>query len=109
VGMGVYWIVAGGPRGELIEIDRARPLTARFRVDVNEAQWPELAEVPGVGETLARRIVDSRHAAGRYADLEDLMRVQGIGPRTLERMRPFLLPMPDRDEVAGDAEHDPGS
>jgi competence protein ComEA len=109
VGMGVYWVVAGGPRGELIEINRARPLMARFRVDVNEAPWPELAEVPGIGETLARRIVDSRLHAGRYADLEDLMRVQGIGPRTLERMRPFLLPMPDRDEVAGGGEHDPGS
>src|SRR5262245_15014827 len=59
-GMGVYWVVQGGPRGELIEIDRADPLTARFLVDINKADWPELAELPEVGETLARRIVDSR-------------------------------------------------
>ena len=32
VGMGVYWIVQGGPRGELIEIDRAEPLSARYLV-----------------------------------------------------------------------------
>jgi hypothetical protein len=31
-----------------------------------------------------------------------LLRVNGIGPRTLDRMKPFLLPMPDQDEVAGD-------
>ena len=29
IGMGVYWFVQGGHRGELIEIDRAEPLTAR--------------------------------------------------------------------------------
>ena len=64
VGMGVYWIVQGGLRGELIEIDRAAPLVARFQVDVNAAGWPELSQLPDVGETLARRIVESR-AGGR--------------------------------------------
>ncbi len=102
-GMAVYWIVQGGLRGELIEIDRAAPLVARFQVDINSAAWPELSQVPEIGETLARRIVESRGSAGRFVDHEDLLRVNGIGPRTLERMKPFLLPMPDQDEVAGDA------
>src|SRR5687768_11660631 len=53
VGMGVYWFVQGGHRGELIEIDRAEPLTARFLVNINSAEWPELAELPDIGETLA--------------------------------------------------------
>lgn len=100
VGMGVYWFVAGGSRGELIEIDRAEPLVARFQVDINTAEWPELAQVPGLGETLARRIVDSRQADGAYADHDDLLRVPGIGPRTLERMKPFLRPMPSQRNVA---------
>ncbi len=101
VGMGVYWVVQGGLRGELIEIDRAEPLVARFQVDVNAATWPELSQVPTIGETLARRIVASRDAAGRFVDHEDLLRVNGIGPRTLERMKPYLLPMPGQTEVAG--------
>ncbi len=65
VGMGVYWVVQGGPRGELIEIDRATPLPARYLVDINKADWPELAEIPNIGETLARRIVESRRE-GRF-------------------------------------------
>ncbi|MGE3242817.1 MAG: ComEA family DNA-binding protein [Pirellulales bacterium] len=101
VGMGVYWLAAGGPRGGLIEIDRAEPLVARFQVDINAATWPELAQVPEIGETLARRIVDAREKGGRFVDLADLLRVNGIGPRTLERMTPFLLPMPGQEEVAG--------
>lgn len=109
VGMGVYWVMQGGLRGELIEIDRATPLVARFQVDVNAATWPELSQVPEIGETLARRIVESRGAAGRFLDHEDLLRVNGIGPRTLERMKPFLLPMPDQDEVAGTKEQEPGT
>jgi competence protein ComEA len=107
--MGLYWFVKGGHRGELIEIDRAEPLTARYLVDINKADWPELAELPELGETLARRIVDSRADAGPFADHEDLLRVRGIGPRTLEIMKPYLLPMPDQDDVAGRIERQPGT
>jgi competence protein ComEA len=100
VAMGVYWFAQGGHRGELIEIDRAEPLTARYLVDINKAHWPELAELPELGETLARRIVESRAAAGPFGDHDDLLRVRGIGPRTLERLKPYLLPMPDQEDVA---------
>jgi len=99
-GMGVYWFVQGGHRGAVIEIDRAEPLTARYLVDINAAEWPELAELPEIGETLARRIVESRGDAGPYGDHEDLLRVNGIGPRTLEKLRPYLLPMPGQEDVA---------
>jgi hypothetical protein len=50
VGMGVYWVVQGGPRGELIAVDRAEPLAARYLVDINKAEWPEFAELPDIGE-----------------------------------------------------------
>ena len=103
VGMGVYWFVQGGPRGDLIEIDRADPLTARYLVDINKAEWFEFAELPDVGETLARRIVESRAAAGPFKDQSDLRRVRGIGPLTLEKMKPYLMPMPDQEDVAGEA------
>src|SRR5882757_934766 len=106
VGMGVYWVVQGGPRGELIEIDRAEPLRARYLVDINKAEWPEFAELPDIGETLAQRIVDSRKTAGGFRDHDDLRRVRGIGPRTLEKLKPYLLPMPDQEDVAGDAKSD---
>jgi competence protein ComEA len=109
VGMTAYWFVQGGHRGELIEIDRAEPLTARFLVDINSADWPELSELPDIGETLARRIVDSRAAAGRFADHDDLLRVRGIGPLTLEKLRPYLLPVPDQEDVAGGAALRPGT
>jgi competence protein ComEA len=109
VGMSAYWFVHGGHRGELIEIDRAEPLTARFLVDINSADWPELAELPEIGEILARRIVESRAAAGRFTDHDDLLRVPGIGPLTLNKLRPYLLPVPDQKDVAGGAAPRPGT
>lgn len=96
-----YWWAQGGMRGRLIEIDQAEPLSARFEVDINAADWPELTQLPDVGETLARRIVDSRTQDGPFADHNDLRRVPGIGPVTLERIKPYLRPMPEHSATAG--------
>jgi hypothetical protein len=38
--MAAYWVYLGGHRGQLIEIDRADPLTAKYEVDINRADWP---------------------------------------------------------------------
>ena len=102
--IGGWWVAHGGCRGRLVEIDRAEPLTAEFQLDLNEADWPELVQLPGIGETLARRIVESRDRDGRFLDHEDLERVRGIGPKTLDRIRPYLRPMPQHETIAaGDA------
>ncbi|REK13106.1 MAG: helix-hairpin-helix domain-containing protein [Planctomycetota bacterium] len=96
-----YWLAQGGASGRLIEIDRAPRQPARFQVDINQAGWAELSALPEIGETLARRIVESREAEGPYADLDDLERVRGIGPKTLEQIRPYLRPLPPAANVAG--------
>jgi competence protein ComEA len=109
VGMAAYFVIQGGFRGGLVEIDRAGPLEARFRVDINQAEWSELSQLPEVGQTLARRIVDSRTEVGPFRDNDDQRRVRGIGPKTLERIKPYLLPMPGQHEVAGGDTNVPGT
>lgn len=96
-----YWFYRGGHRGELIEIDRAEPLQAEFLVDVNEAEWPELIQLPGVGPVLGERIVAYREQHGEFQSLEELQAVNGIGPRTLEGIRPFLIPIPGEQQMVG--------
>jgi competence protein ComEA len=96
-----YWWYQGGNRGDLIEIDRAPPLEASYSVDINRADWPELIQLPGLGETLAKRVLVEREQNGPYRDLDELVRVNGIGQRTLEKLRPFLIPIPkDTDWAA---------
>lgn len=107
-----YWRLHGGHRGELIEIDRAAPLQARYQVNVNGAEWPELAQLPGIGHILAQRLVLERQTNGPFESLDDVRRVRGIGQRTLERIRPFLIPIArDTDWVRQlpTAEVDPNS
>lgn len=101
VALAAYWLAQGGWQGRLIEIDRLAPQSADYAVDVNAADWPEFAQLPGIGENLARRIVESRRRDGPFVDHDDLGRVRGIGPRTVERIRPYLRPMPDAANVAG--------
>jgi len=96
-----YWVHRGITGSRLIDIDRAEPLHAQFQLDINQAEWPELVQLPGIGEVLARRIVEERQMHGAYLDHRDLQRrVRGIGAVSLDRMRPYLLPMADTSNVA---------
>jgi competence protein ComEA len=96
-----WWVLAGGPAGELVEIDHARPLEYQFLVDVNSAGWPELSQLPEIGPLLARRIVDSRAQQGPFRQSADLLRVPGIGQRKLARFQKYLAPLPDDLQTAG--------
>ncbi len=96
-----WWAWQGGARGRTVEIEQAGPQTARYQVDINKADWPEFANLPGVGRKLAERIVQSREQAGPFADIEDLRRVRGIGARTLQTLRPYFRPMPKQEAIAG--------
>ena len=89
-----YWVYLGGHRGGLIEIDRAKPLQAKFLVDINRADWPEIIQLPGLGEVLAQRVLADRRDNGPFRDVDELVRVEGIGRKTLEKIRPYLLPIP---------------
>ena len=88
-----YWWYQGGHRGDLIEIDRAPPLSAQYLVDINEAELPEIIQLPRLGETMARRILTERNLNGPFEQIDDLIRVNGIGPKTLAKIRPYLLPI----------------
>jgi competence protein ComEA len=60
------------------------------KIDVNRAEPWLLEALPGIGETLAQRIVDYRSANGPFQRIEDLLKVSGIGEATLENMKDFI-------------------
>jgi len=59
---------------------------SHLTIDPNTADAETLTQLPGVGLTMAQRIV----AARPFTSIEDLRRVGGIGPALLERWRPAL-------------------
>ncbi len=64
------------------------------RIDPDRASASDWERLPGIGPALAARIVSDRAARGAFGTPEGLLRVRGIGPRTLERLRPFLRSAP---------------
>ena len=58
-------------------------------ININSAGETELEELPGVGPVTAAAIIDYRTQNGPFATVDDLIDVTGIGPSTLEQIRPF--------------------
>jgi len=60
------------------------------RLDLNAASYDQLMTLPGIGEVRAREIIATREALGQFDSIDQLVAIQGIGPRSLERLRPRL-------------------
>jgi competence protein ComEA len=59
-------------------------------VDLNTADQSLLETLPEVGPVTATAILDYRDEAGSFASVDQLLDVTGIGPATLEAIRPFV-------------------
>lgn len=95
--MAAWFVGQGGLSGGLVHHDAPPAASGRFTVNVNEAGVDELAVLPGLGPTTARRIIDHRREHGPFASLDGLLDVPGIGSATLEELRPHLRPIRRRE------------
>ena len=62
-----------------------------FPIDLNQADLDALCALPGIGQTLARRILDYRMANGPYSRPEELLNVEGIGAGKLEAILDYVI------------------
>jgi len=59
-------------------------------IDVNTADAAELVRIPGVGPVTAQNILAAR-SDRPFSSVDDLDRVKGIGPKTLEKIRTYVI------------------
>ncbi len=69
---------------------QAAALRDGLTIDPNQATAGDLDLLPGVGPSVASRIIEARTRGGPFRKPDDMLRVRGIGRKTLEKLKPFL-------------------
>ncbi len=104
---GAAWFVVAPEPSPGVEITRPTPAAiaalpdasgadasptgeAALSVNLNTASVQGLMELPGIGETLAGRIVAYREENGPFIRIDQIMAVSGIGPGTYEKLRRYV-------------------
>ena len=68
---------------------KTSPSAALRKININRASLDDLTLLPGVGPSLAERIIDYRKANGAFISVDALDNVKGVGPKKLEMIRPW--------------------
>ena len=70
--------------------DSVDPTAPAEKIDINSATLAQLQTLPGIGPTLAQRIIDYRQQNGHFSSVGDLINVSGIGEGKLEAILDYI-------------------
>jgi competence ComEA-like helix-hairpin-helix protein len=59
-------------------------------IDLNSASLEQLEQLPGIGPSTAKAIVQFREKSGPFERVEDLLVIHGISKKRLEKLRPYV-------------------
>ena len=65
-----------------------------MQLDINQAELQDWMLMPGIGRVTAQKIIADREANGPFTGLDNLQRVPGIGPKTIEQLSPYCVSSP---------------
>ena len=92
---------------ESLRAARSKRLGPGERVDLNRAAAAELERLPGIGPVLARAIIEARSRRGAFSSLAELEQVPGFGSTRLNRLAPYVAPLPLDGRGVGGPGHQP--
>jgi competence protein ComEA len=88
----LMWVISSGTPVVLAEqsAKSKSDLSSELSVDLNHATKQELAELPGIGDTVAERVIAYREENGDFQKIEEIMNVKGIGEKTFLKLKDNL-------------------
>lgn len=86
---------------EIIDIVSDSKQTEDLRPDINDMSKAQLMTIPGIGETLAERIVKYREANGPYLSMDELLNVEGIGEKKLKQIADVMKVGENNEDSSG--------
>lgn len=72
------------------EVDTGSPTNVMYPININTADEATLQLLPGIGPAYSKRIVEYRLENGSFESVDELANIRGIGPKTLQRLRPII-------------------
>ena len=60
------------------------------KINLNVATESELRSIDGIGEKLAKRIIDKRDSIGRFTAVEQLLEIEGIGENIFDKIKDYV-------------------
>lgn len=98
--LAVLFMLSGSPMIGTLPANAASATTAKAtkkvkevkkgKISINTADAKVLTQIPGVGPKTAKSIVDYRKKNGKFKSFDDLLKVKGIGKKSLKKMKPLL-------------------
>jgi comEA protein len=87
--------------GQKPEPARPANVVVQPSVNLNTATMAQLETLPGVGRSVAERIVEYRQKNGGFKKIEELMNVKGIGEKTFLKLKPMVFVPKPADKPTG--------
>ena len=82
--------IASNVKVNTVEDSIPQENTEKGKIDINTANVVKLALLPGIGETLAQRIVDHRTDNGDFDTIDEIMLVSGIGESKFAQIKEYI-------------------
>jgi competence protein ComEA len=100
IGVGVIVVLSALLCQPAIAAQQAPPeagkAAVQSTVNLNTATAAQLESLPGVGPTLATRIIEHRQKNGPFKKIEELMNVKGIGEKNFLKLKPLVTVTPPK-------------
>lgn len=85
----IVYITAGSGNNVIVEdkVERGK----KQKVNINEAKQEDFEQLPGIGPSIAKKIIEYREQNGKFTSIDELQEVKGIGEAKFENIKEYIM------------------